>query len=260
MGFFGKKKVEEETVEDNEESVLKTELESEVEKLQNDFREKQVELDEITQRITTVKEEYDSTVGSLMLVKKELNQKKMELDIIKREYRETRERSKKSELIKDTESIDKFKKTQGDHSKIKEELVEVSKKHEEIKEQIAKEETKLHNIRKQQVEVGKELEEANSRLYNAKQELDKKDTFEDTSILTPSEKEQIGISGENQKSSEGIIEAASAVVGSLKSKLNTTQKELDAMQTRLEKEIEEHKKTRKELEELKQTTNQPDES
>ena len=260
MGFFGKKKAEEETIEDNEETVLKSELESEVEKLQNDFREKQEELEEITQRITTVKEEYDSTVSSLMLVKKELNQKKMELDIIKREYRETRERNKKSELIKDTESIDKFKKTKGDHSKIKEELVDVTKKHEEIKEQISKEETKLHNIRKQQVEVGKELEEANSRLYNAKQELDKKDTFEDTSILTPAEKEQIGISGETQKSSEGIIEAASAVVGSLKSKLNTTQKELDAIQTLLEKEREEHENTKKELEKLKQTTNQLDES
>jgi len=260
MGFFGKKKAVEETVENNEEEVLKTELESEVEKLQNNFREKQEELDEITQRITTVKEEYDSTVSSLMLVKKELNQKKMELDIIKREYRETRERNKKSELIKDTESIDKFKKTQGEHSQIKEELVDVAKKHEEIKEQISKEETKLHNIRKQQVEVGKELEEANSRLYNAKQELDKKDTFEDTSILTPSEKEQIGITGENQKSSQGVIEAASAVVGSLKSKLNTTQKELDAIQTLLEKEREEHENTKKELEKLKQTTNQLDES
>ena len=92
------------------------------------------------------------------------------------------------------------------------------------------------------------------RLYNAKQELDKKDTFEDTSILTPTEKEFIGVNSENQKSSEGIIEAASAVVGSLKSKLNTTQKELDAVQTILEKEREEHENTKKELEKLKQTT------
>ena len=75
MGFFGKKKAEEEVDEFEEENTLKTELEEEVEKLQNDFREKQAQLDEITQKITTVKEEYDSTVSSLMLVKKELNQK-----------------------------------------------------------------------------------------------------------------------------------------------------------------------------------------
>ena len=224
MGFFGKKKVEEEVSDHTEENTLKTELEEEVEKLQTDFREKQTQLDEITQKITTVKEEYNSTVSSLMLVKKELNQKKMELDIIKREYKETQERNKKSELIKDTESVDAFKKTQGEHSKIKEEVDEFAKKYEKIQEQISKEQTILHNITKQQVEVKKELEEANSRLYNAKQELDKKDTFEDTSILTPTEKEFIGVNSENQKSSEGIIEAASAVVGSLKSKLNTTQK------------------------------------
>ena len=160
---------------------------------------------------------------------------------------------KKSELIKNTQDIDEFKKTQGEHSKIKEDLLESTKKYEEIKEQVEKEQAVLHNITKQQVEVKKELEEANSRLYNAKQELDKKDNFEDTSILTPSEKEQIGITGENQKSSEGIIEAASAVVGSLKSKLNTTQKELDAVQTLLEKERAEHENTKKELEKLKRS-------
>jgi len=253
MGFFGKKKADKEISETNEELTLKKELESKVDKLEKDFREKQEQLDDITEKITTVKEEYDSTVGNLMLVKKELNQKKMELDIIKREYKETRERNKKSEIIKDIQSIDKFKKTEGEHSKIKDELDEFTRKYEEIKEQIALEQTNLHNIKKQQVEVEKELDEANSRLYNAKQELDKKDNFEDTSILTQSEKEFIGIENKNEKNSSGIIEAASVVVGSLKSKLNTTQKELDAMQSLLEKEREEHKKTRKELEKLKQS-------
>ncbi|MBC8517018.1 MAG: DNA repair protein [Nitrosopumilus sp.] len=253
MGFFGKKKTEE-PIENNEEMILKTELESEVEKIQKEFRVKEAELEDLTQKITTVKEEYSSTISSLMIVKKELNQKKMELDIIQREYRETRERSKKSELIKGEESINKFKKTEGEYSKIKDEVDEFTKKHDEIKEQIAQEQATLHNIKKQQVEVEKELEEANSRLYNAKDELDKKDTFEDTSILTHSEKEFIGINSTNQKSSAGVIEAASVVVGSLKSKLNTTQKELDAIQTLLEKEREEHENTRKELEELKQKT------
>ncbi|TFH00730.1 MAG: DNA repair protein, partial [Nitrosopumilus sp.] len=84
MGFFGKKKVED-TLKENEESALKTGLELEIEKLQKEIDGKQVELDEIAQRIATVKEEYSSTIGSLMLVKKEFNQKKMELDIIQRE-------------------------------------------------------------------------------------------------------------------------------------------------------------------------------
>ncbi|MFB5619958.1 MAG: DNA repair protein, partial [Nitrosopumilus sp.] len=128
MGFFGKKKAEE-TEDTSEAIILKTELESEVENLQKEFREKQHELDNITQKITSVKEEYDSMVGNLMLVKKELNQKNMELDIIKREYRETKERNKKSELIKDVELIDKFKVTEGEYSKIKEELEGFTKKY-----------------------------------------------------------------------------------------------------------------------------------
>ena len=258
MGFFGKKKRD---VQDHSaETALKTELEEEVEKLQKEFREKQTELEGNTQRVATVKEEYDSTVGRLMTVKKELNQKKTELDIIQREYRETREKAKKAELIKDSKSAERFNKTEGDHSKIKEELDEFIKKHSEIKEQLEKEQATLHNIKKQQVEVEKELEEANSRLYNAKNELDEKEIFEDASILTTSEKEFIGVDNESQKSSAKIIEAASAVVGSLKSKLNTTVKELETVQTLLEKEKAEHEKTKKDLDDLKQTTQSLDKS
>ena len=260
MGFFGKKKVKDKVSEKKGEestattTTLKTQLELEIEKIQKETAEKQTELGEINQRIATVKGEYDTTVGNLMLVKKEFNQKKMELDIIQRQYRETKERSKKDEPIKDSKSVKEFTKTEGDHLRIKEELDGFTKSHNKIKEQIELEQTVLRNIKKQQVEVEKELDEANSRLYNAKEELEKKDTFEDTSILTPSEKQFIGIEeGTNQKSSAGIIEAASAVVGSLKSKLNATQKQLDIIQTSLEKEREEHKKTRKELENLKQS-------
>ena len=65
---------------------------------------------------------------------------------------------------------------------------------------------------------------------------------------------------QSQKSSAGIIEAASAVVGSLKSKLNTTLKELETVQSLLEKERAEHEKTKKDLENFKQTTRSLDKS
>ena len=106
-------------------------------------------------------------------------------------------------------------------------------------------------IRKQQVDAEKELEEANSRLYNAKEELDKKDEFQDTGVLTPKEKEFIQGGAEKGNGSARVIEAASAVVGSLKSRLGTTQKELDAVQNLLEKERQAHAATRKELNKLK---------
>ena len=252
MGFFGKKK--EVKVEKNNESILKKELETEVESLQNEFRTKQEEMTKITEKINSVKEEYDITVSNLMSIKKEFNQKKMELDIVQREHRETREKIKNAQQIKDTKSIDEFNKTEKDFKKIKEELDKMIKEHKEVKGQIVKGQSTLHGIRKQQIEVGKELDEASSRLYNAKQELDKKDKFQDTSILTPKEKKDMKVDNANEKSNAGIIEAASVVVGSLKSKLNIAQKELEQIQGLLEEEREAHKKTRQELMKIKSST------
>ena len=252
MGFFGKKKEIE--IEKNDESILKEELKTEVGSLQNEFRIKQEEVSEITEKIQSVKEEYDTTVSNLMSIKKEFNQKKMELDIVQREYRETREKIKNSQQIKDTKSINEFNKTEKDFKKIKEELDEMIKEHKEVKGQIVKGQSTLHGIRKQQIEVGKELDEASSRLYNAKQELDEKENFQDTSILTPKEKKDMKVGNANEKSNAGIIEAASVVVGSLKSKLNITQKELEQIQGLLEEEREAHKKTRQELMKIKSST------
>jgi predicted nucleic acid-binding Zn-ribbon protein len=240
MGFFSRKKA----VEENNESVLKEELETEVESNQNEFRVKQDEITNITEKIKTVKEEYDTTVSNLMLIKKEFNQKKMELDIVQREYREIREKIKDSQQIKDTKSINEFNKTENEFKKIKEELDKMTKEHNEIKEQIVKGQSSLHGIRKQRVEVGKELDKANSRLYNAKKELDEKDQFQDTSILTSKEKKDIKGENTNEKINTGVIEAASIVVGSLKSKSTITQKELEQIQGLLEEEREAHKKTR----------------
>ena len=249
MGFFGKKKEVE--IGKNNESSVKEELQIEVESLQNEFKTKQEEIVKITEKIQTVKEEYDTTVSNLMLIKKEFNQKKMELDVVQREHREIREKIKNSQQIKDTKSINEFNKTEKEFKKIKEELDKMRNEHNQIKEQIAKGQSSLHGIRKQQVEVGKELDEANSRLYNAKEELNKKDQFQDTSILTSKEKKDIKGGNSSEKTNAGIIEAASVVVGSLKSKLTTTQKELEEIQGILEEEREAHKKTREELIKIK---------
>jgi len=254
MGFFGKKKVGETISENSEEYVLKEELETEIESIQNEFRTKQEELNEITQKIQTVKEEYNTTVSNLMLVKKELNQKKMESDVIQREYNGIRDKIENAKKIKGSKSVDEFNKTKGNLSKTKQELEDVTIEYDKIKEQVTQEQSKLHNIKKQQIEYEKELDEASSRLYNAKEELEKKDHFQDTSILSPKEREFIERESSNQQSSAGVIEAASAVVGSLKSKLNMAQKELEALQLLLEKEREEHEKTKKELEKLKAST------
>jgi len=253
MGFFSKKK--EIKNDDDDESILKEELETEVEKLQTEFRTKQEEIVKVSEKIQTVKEEYDTTVSNLMSVKKEFNQKKMELDIVQREYREIREKIKNAQQIKDTKSINEFNKTEKEYKKIKDELEQMMKEQKQIKEEIVKGQSTIHGLRKQQVEVGKELDEANSRLYNAKEELDKKDKFQDTSVLTSKEKKEIKNNSTTEKANAGVIEAASIVVGSLKSKLNTAHKELEQIQGVLEEEREAHKKTRQELMKIKSEKN-----
>ncbi len=253
MGFFTKKKVEEAISEKSEEYAQKEELEAEMENIQNEYRAKQEELNEIRQKIEMVKDEYEATVSSLMLVKKELNQKKLELDVAVREHKEISEKIRKSEKITDSESISRFSKTEESLLRIKQELKKITKEYDQTKEQMTQEQALLRSIRNQNMEYKKELEEATSRLYNAKEELAKKDQFQDTSVLTPKEKEFIGGDDLDQKTSAGVIEAASAVVGSLKSKLNMTQKELEAIQLLLEQERDAHNKTKQELEKLRRT-------
>ncbi len=136
-------------------------------------------------------------------------------------------------------------------SKIKEKLDKITEEYSQIKKQVSQEQSILNNTRKLQIEYQKELDEASSRLYNAKEELDKKDNFQEMSVLTPKEREFIQGEVSNKKSSARVIEAASVVVGSLKSKLNMAQKELEALQLLLEKEREEHEKTKKELKKFK---------
>jgi len=67
MGFFSKRNVDGMISEKNEEREQKEELKTEAENIQNDPSEKQ-ELDIITNKIHTVKEEYNTIVSNLMLV------------------------------------------------------------------------------------------------------------------------------------------------------------------------------------------------
>jgi len=254
MGLFGNRKAGEIISQKREKHVQKEELETEIENIENEFKIKQEELNGITQKIFTVKEEYNIIVTNLMLVKKELNQKKMELDMVQLEYKKIREKIINSEQIKGSKSIKEFNKTEENLVKIKQKLEEITEEYNQIKKQVLQGQSSIHNIRKQQIEYEKELDEARSRLYNAKEELERKDHFEDTNVLTSKERKFIQGENSNQKNSAGIIEAASTVVGSLKSKLNIAQKELEVIQLLLEKERDEHEKTKQKLEKLKAST------
>ena len=80
--------------------------------------------------------------------------------------------------------------------------------------------------------------------------MQKKYNVQNTNAQTQKEKNTIK-EKTNEKANAGVIEAASIVVGSLKSKLSNTQKELEQIQGLLEEERESHKKTRQELIKIK---------
>lgn len=247
MGLFGKK--EETTIEKSDETILQEELETEVGELQNEFRKKQGEIIEYEKKLHAVKEEYDSTVTSLMEIKKETNQKKLELDVVKREYRDIKQKIEgiDEKYQKNKELIDELEKTKTTLKNAKQELEKSIKEDNETKEKISETKSNLQELKTQEIQTQKELEEVSSRLYNAKQEVG---SHGSTSVFTNKEKdfiqEQIG----KKQDTKGIIEAASVVAASLKSKIKMAEKELEAVQRLLTKERNEHALTKEKLEKL----------
>ena len=253
MGIFGKKEQTDERIsEKSEEVVLKEALETEVIDLQKEFRAKHEEIENITKKIQSVKEEYDIATSNLMSVKKESNQKKMELDTIYLEYKDIRSKINNIDerLNKNKKSIEELDKVESNLTKMKYDLEKITKEHDAIKEKITEEQSSLHKILAQQIQAQKELDEITSRLYNAKNLQDNNET----SVFTLKEKKFIDET-RDKRETKGIIEAASVVVGSLKSKLSMAEKELETVQTLLEKERNEHIQTKNELEKLKRKIN-----
>ncbi len=253
MGLFGKKEevVTGETAGDkSDESILKDELEGEVEKLQKEFRAKQEEIREHEKKLQAVKVEYDSTVTELMEVKKETNQKLMDLDVVKREYRDIKQKIEGADEYnqKNKKLIDELEKSQTSLKNAKQELEKSTKEDNEIKEKISEGKNILHEIKMQEVQTQKELEEITSRLYNAKHEQVISD---DGSIFSSKEKDFIEQQIGGKQEIKGVIEAASVVTASLKSKLSMAEKELEAIQQLLAKERHEHSLTKEKLEKLK---------
>ena len=245
MGFFSRNR--DATSDGNGEDVA----ESEMRDIQDELGARHKELDGIAEKILTVKEEYSTTVDSLMSVKKELYQEKMERNVIKQEYDEI---VNKIKGIRESDIVSRLEKSQEDLLRTRQELDETRDKYVKIKEQITEEQSTLDDIKRQQIEYGKKLDEASSRLHSAKEELAEMSNSQDTDIITPEKELAEGDSADHKNLS--VIEAASAMVGSLKSKLNMAQKEMEALQLLLEKERMDHRKTEQELEELKRRLDQ----
>ena len=178
----------------------------------------------------------------------------MELDTTYLEYKNIKSKISDADdkFNKNKKSIEETYKVESNLTKMKIELEKIVKEHEQIKEKIIESQSSLHEIHAQQIQAQKELEEINSRRYNAKHEANSQQgSITEASVFTSKEKEFIEGENAGKKEIKGIIEAASAVVGSLKSKLSMAEKEIETVQILLEKERSAHIQTKNELEKLK---------
>lgn len=256
MGIFGKKKepIEDQVSKKSEEFVLKEALEIEVENLQKEFRVRQEEIENITKKLQSVKEEYDTATSNLMAVKKESNQKKMELDTTYLEYKNIKLKINDADqrLSKNKNSIDELDKVESNIIKFKQEFEKITKEYEQVKEKTIKEQLSLQEIQTQQNQTRGELDQINLRIHNIKQDEKNRnmDSTIQSDIFTFNKKEIT-----DKKESKGIIEAASVVVASLKLKITRVEKEMEIIQSVLEKERSDHIKTKNELKKLEEKLN-----
>ena len=242
MGLFDKiqKRSDKFVSQKSDEYILKEKLEAEVANLQEQFRAKQSELESISEKLDAVSKEYDAAVANLMSVKKELKEKNAEMDAVRRKYREL---DSVSGTGGTAESSAQRGRDKAELAKIREDLAKAAQEYTKVKDMTSRDQEKLDSIKTQQGQAKKELDKTNSILFGKKQELARS---RDSTISKAGQLPQTGSSG-----SDGIIEAASAVVASIKSKLNTSEKELKETRQMLKREKEDHDKTRKELQNLK---------
>jgi len=248
--LFGRKEkiIKNETSIKSEEIILKEGLEDEIQELQKIFRAKQEEIKDNEEKLNSVKKEYDHTVSSLMELKKESNQKILELDVVKREYKDLRKKIEEEveKLQKDKSIVNEIEKNELHLKNVKQELEKLSKMESEISKKISEGETALYKIKLQETKNQNKLEE-NIQLNNkSKASASRDNTF----IFSDKEKEFIKDQIGPDQYTKGVIEAASVVTASLKSKLNIAYKELEAIQRLLEKERKAHSITKEILEKL----------
>ena len=146
-----------------------------------------------------------------------------------------------------------LERTENNIKSAKEQLDKLTKEDAEVQEKIAESKASLHETKSQEIQAKKDLEEITSRLYNAKHDMTKTNS---TSILTNKEKEFIEKQIAKKPETKSIIEAASAVAASLKSKLGRVEKELETVQQLLEKERKEHAITKDKLDKIREAQSQ----
>ena len=236
MGLFGRIR----DSGDADDGILKETLEEEIVRLQRTITERQSELDTITNNLNVVREEYDDIVANLMVVKKEANQKKAELEETRREYDDIKSKMPGSQ--KSAKSAASDDKTNTELARTKQELKKATDECQAMQARVVREKKLLSRLESRKAQAQKELDNANIRMRNVRQDLSKSQSASPTS----SSGKPLRLD-EGNAASNSVIEAASVVVSSLRSRLKDAQDELSAVKQALEKEKNEHRKTREDL-------------
>jgi len=210
--------------ENRDESEIKIEN---LDSLQHKIHAQQDHLDSISKKIEVVKGEYGEVISSLMSAKKEFLEKKNEIISLKSLSQDIQDKQKKSK--------------KGDSLEFKKQLDM---------------EDKLNAFKIKQKEAEEQLQKTNSKLKDARLELEnieqKKHKIFEELIKKNNEKMATSKKLSNQKNdSKSVVQAASAVIATMHTKLTTAEKELETMVNLLEEERKEHQKTKKELDGLK---------
>ena len=272
MGLFRRaKKEEDEPVEQkveepvhikSPEEIQKEQLTRENEHLESEIKSKTIHLDSISQKLATVKEEYDQAISSLMSLKKEINEKKSEFDSDRIQHEQILQKinSSKSELESSKKehdekktALDELKKIRNDLEASRTEYVKYKTESEELRLQNKIIQSSYEENRKAQDAIGQELIKSSSELELARREISeirkeheakKKETeFAKKELKFIESQMAVG----DKTAPKNIVAAASSVVSSLNAKILATQKELEFLKVALQRERAEHHETKKAL-------------
>lgn len=245
------------------EEIQKEHLTSEIEHLEAEIKSKTNHLDSISQKLTTVKEEYDQAVSSLMSSKKEMNEKKSEFDSAKIHHEQLLQKinSSKSELESVNKEYDEkrilldgLKKAKTDLDAAQAEYVKYKTESEELRLQNKIIQKSYEENQKAQNDISQELIKVSSELESARKEIleirkehevKKKEIEFAKKELKFIESQMVNVG--DRTAPKNIVAAASSVVSSLNAKILATQKELEVLKVALQRERAEHQETKKSL-------------
>ncbi|MBI5377954.1 MAG: hypothetical protein HZA82_04960 [Thaumarchaeota archaeon] len=276
MGLFRRAKKEEsepaeETIEapveqvriKSPEEIQKERLAGEIEYLEAEIKSKTSHLDSISQKLVTVKEEYDQAVSSLMSSKKDMNEKRSEFDTARVHHEQILQKinSSKSELESirkeyDEKKIvlDELKKANNDLNTARAEYVKYKTESEELRLQNKIVQKSYEEGKKAQDDTNQELIKAVSELESARREISEIRKERDTKKkeiefakkeLKFIESQMVNVG--DRTAPKNIVAAASSVVSSLNAKILATQKELEVLKVALQRERTEHQEAKKKL-------------